>query len=114
MYHASSPQDWQQVIFSKKENRSEASKTSKSYKLEDKIDAKLSDEIAGEILNYIGKQKAKEIVQKRMELGLSQKQLAQCVNIPEHDVKKMELGNIIKNNSYIKVIQYLNKRVSSK
>jgi len=114
MYHASSPQDWHQVIFSKKEHKSIPSEVSNTYKLEDKIDAKMSGEIAGEVLNYIGKEKAKEIVQKRMELGLSQKQLAQCVNIPEHDVKKMEVGNLIKNNSYIKVIQFLNKRVSSK
>jgi ribosome-binding protein aMBF1 (putative translation factor) len=112
--YANNHQDWKTIVFNKKEKdegkRKDEGKNSKSnetissttgtpmWKLEKQID---DENGKGKVLQCIDKNTSKQIIESRMKLKLTQKDLAQKLNIPVNIIKEIEGGTFINNKAII-------------
>ena len=98
-------QDWKQVVVGKKKSKSKSSKKKKNpenrklLKLEKKAD---NDELKH---NKITKELRTKIQQGRASKGLTQKQLANNVNLPLQKITEIENGKAIYNHKDINRIK---------
>ena len=96
-------QDWTVVKFKKYE---------KKPHIQRDYDGKkgLDDDDGGYEVKHISREKSKEITKLRLKHKLSQKDLAQKLNMSEHEIKEMENGHMVSNNKHIsKVLNYLKR-----
>lgn len=103
-------QDWNIVILKKKKDtpqprpKDTAATLTPSlvpaWKIEKRVD---SDE--GPPVIYVGAELARQITKARIENKLTQKGLAQKVNLQEKDIKDIESGKAVLNNQHISKIK---------
>lgn len=100
-------QDWNTVVFNKKvenarqvvkrENNATVTASGKpAWKIEQQVDGDTGKGIA-----YVGSDVAKAIVAARVAMKLSQKQLAQKINIQEKEIKDIESCKAVENRQLI-------------
>lgn len=106
-------QDWKTVVLNKPRAPAQkaprpavatiSSTTAKpAYKIEQQVD---SD--TGKPLNYVSPEVAKAIIGGRVAMKLTQKELAQRLNLPEKEVKEIEAGKAVENKAVIARIKRL-------
>jgi ribosome-binding protein aMBF1 (putative translation factor) len=105
-------QDWTQVVFRKKISKDQLPKiavvpqtisntTAKPvWKIEQQVDA-----TDGKPLNFVSKSDADNIIKGRIVAKLTQKQLAQKLNMQEKDIKDIESGKAVENKALISRIK---------
>ena len=118
-------QDWNTVVLKKRQVDDTTTKTDKApkktevfsrvsskpiWKIEKQID---SD--TGKPLNYVSKHDADLIIKGRIEAKLTQKQLAQRLNMQEKDIKEIETCKAIENKAVLaRVKRTLNIKCDNK
>lgn len=103
-----SHQDWKEVIMKRPKSETATVAVAKgppattavggkpAWKVEQQVD---SDN--GKPLNYVGTDTARSIVGGRTAAKLTQKQLAQRLNVPEKDIKDIEAGKALENRALL-------------
>lgn len=116
MYSGNSGQDWNTVVINKNAQNKKRPATSSSYQRvnsENYIDKVMDgngDMSKHTILNYIPKDKSKQIQALRLAMKMNQKQFGGHFNMPLKDVVEMENGKYLKSGpSYNKMMGILNK-----
>lgn len=101
-------QDWKEVIMKRPREESATTPVAKgpapttavggkpAWKVEQQVD---SDK--GKPLNYVSADTARSIVGGRTAAKLTQKQLAQRLNVPEKDIKDIEAGKALENRALL-------------
>ena len=107
MYHPASDQDWTEVVLKKKPDpkkietqvkssqnvASVSQATNKpSWKIEKQIDGD-----SGKPLNFVSKEDAKQIIQGRVAMKLSQADLAKRLNMPLAAIQEIESCKAVEN-----------------
>ena len=120
MYNPSSSQQWDTVTLTKggphvKQTHASSFKQSNN---EDRIDSILAGSGGGggtAVLNTVGKEFGKKVLNFRLLKKMKQSELASAINIPMKDLVDIEKGTYIKNGaSYNKVTRYMNKESQKK
>lgn len=103
-------QDWTPVIF--KKHKPSEKQTHVSHATISKVNEKPAwkiekqiDSDSGPPLNYISPEVVKQIINGRINMKLTQKQLAQRLNMQEKDIKEIESCKAIENKSQIAKIK---------
>lgn len=107
-------QDWTPVIMKAKKTQTEAVPkvqavtTTPAGKLAWKIEKQVDSDL-GKPLNYLPHDTIRAIIGGRTSAKLTQKQLAQRLNIQEKDIKDIEAGKAIENKALIsRIKRFLN------
>jgi putative transcription factor len=108
-----SHQDWEKVVIGKKKTETTTEKkpqvqnaitsiaTNKpAWKIEQQVDSDV-----GKPINYVSKNISKSIIQARVALKLSQKDLAQRLNMQVKDIHEIESGKAVENKATLSKIK---------
>ena len=116
MFSGNSGQDWNTVVINKNAQSKKRPATTTSYKgtnnetYIDKVMDGNGDMSKHTILNYIPKDKSKQIQALRLSMKMNQKQFGGHFNMPHKDIVEMENGKYLKSgHSYSKMMTILNR-----